>query len=292
MPLNDEVKAVLGDKFTQDALVEMLTPDFQTKLAETHIIRTKDEDDSYVSSRAKELKDQEIGSYVNQLHQKYEDDIFELTGLRKKPTEKAHEFNKRIVRELKIKADGAGGDESLKAQIQTLTETLTQKEQEHESAITTLKESAFKKQLKSVIGSEFNKVTIAVPAHLKTDAEKQTYINKQKSLLEADFLATYTPKEDNEGNIVYYQGDKLMNSTQDGKPLSAEQIISANYSAYFDVTVNRQGGAGSGQGGSQGGTFSTTEDVYKHLESKGMVRLTGEFNKEAAKLIKEHGIIK
>ena len=147
-------------------------------------------------------------------------------------------------------------------------------------------------QLKSVIGSEFNKVTIAVPVHLKTDAEKQNYINKQKSLLEADFLATYTPKEDNEGNIVYYHGDKLMNSTQDGKPLSAEQIISANYSAYFDVSTGRQGGAGSGQSGSSGGTFSTTEDVYKHLESKGLVRLTGEFNKEAAKLIKEHGILK
>jgi len=65
MPLNDEVVALLGNKFTADQILEQLLPDAQTKLtANGHVIRKKEDDDSYVASKAKELKDAEIGTHV------------------------------------------------------------------------------------------------------------------------------------------------------------------------------------------------------------------------------------
>ena len=293
MPLDEAVKTILGANFTEAQIIDMVTPDVQTKLGATHVIRTKADDESYLASHVKQGVDAEIGGKIGELHQKYEDDIFEITGIRKKTTEKAYEFNKRLLKELKTKSDASGGDQALKDQIATLTETLTNKETEHATALTSVQQKAFAKQLSIVVKSEFDTKIIAVPAHISSDEDKQKYISTQKRILEQDFLSKYTPKEDNEGNIVYYIGDKLQSSTVNGKPLTASELIAAEYSTSFSAMEGKkQGGAGSGKDGIPADGFSTKEQVYAHLETvKGLTPLTKEFTDQARKLIKEHGII-
>lgn len=292
MPLDQAVKDALGDKFTEAQLIDQLMPDVQTKLGETHIIRTKEDDDSLVSSRVTQEVDAKISAKISEAHQKYDDDIFEITGLRKKVNEKTYEFNKRVLADLKAKAAGAGGDQALKDQITSLTETLTQKDNDHATELTKIQQGAFEKQLKLIVKAEFDGRNIDIPAKITTDEAKQKYINDQKRLLEQDFLSKYTPKEDSEGNIVYYLGEKIQQNTTNGKPLTASELISADYGSYFSAPGNKQTGAGSGKEGIPAEGFSSTEQVYEYLEkSKNMEPGSLAFTNEARKLIKEHGII-
>lgn len=291
MPLTDEIKTLIGDKVTEDQLTDMLLPEAQTKLGATHVIRTKADDESYMTSQVTAGVDAKIGSKVAELHQIYEDSIKEVTGLTKKVTEKTSEFQKRVLADLKARADNAGGDQALKDQIASLTETLTSKEAEHATKLTEMQKAAFDKQLSVLIASEFDKKTIAIPAHITTDDAKQKYISDQKRLLKIDFLQRVTPKEDKEGNIVFYEGEKLLASTKDGKPLTADDLISEKYGSYFSVEKQKQGGAGSSGQGTSNGKFTTSAEVYAHLESEGLKPLTKEMSDAASKLIKDNGIV-
>lgn len=293
MPLNEEVTALLGDKFTQEQILEQLLPDAQSVLtAKGHVIRTKDDDDSYVASKAKELKDAEIGTHVGTLHQLYEDQIASL-GFVKKPNEKTSEFQKRILADLKLKADSAtGGDEILKQQIQTLTENLNAATTAKETEVSELKNKYFKKQVDSILSAELNQIAIAVPATIKTDAEKQAFAENQRRLLKLQLSSDYTVKEDNDGNVLFYKGDVLEKSTTNGAPLTASDIIKRDFAAYMDVTANRGGGAGSSASGSSAGTFQTKEEVYTHLKANGYEEGSNSLTQAAVKIIKEQGIIK
>jgi len=294
MPLNDEVKTLLGDKFNEDALAEMLLPEVQTKLSATHVIRTKEDDESFVSLKAKELKDAEIGSHVGTLHQYYEDQLLSL-GYKKNSNEKTTEFQKRVLADLKLKADQAasgGGDDVYKQQISTLTSTIEALKTEKETEVSTLKEQYFKRQVDGLLSSELAKVAIALPATAKTDAEKQAFAETQKRLLKLQLTNDYTIKEDNDGNVVFYKGDQLQASTQDGKPLTADAIIARDFAAYIEAPVHQRGGAGSSGGGSAGGTFSTRKDVYDHLKANGYEEGSNRFTQAAQKIIKEQGILK
>lgn len=292
MPLAPEVKALLGDAFTEDALAEMLTPEVQTRLGSTHVIRTKEDDESFVSSRAKELKDAEIGSHVGTLHQMYEDQIKDL-GYAKKPNEKTSEFQKRILADLKAQAAaGQGGDTVLKEQISTLTASIEALKNEKETAVSELQSKYFKKQVDGLLTGDLAGRAIAVPSTVKTDAEKQAYAENQRSLLKMHLLNNYTVKEDNDGQILFYNGDVLEKSTQDGKPLTASDIISRDFNPYFDVAQPKLSGAGSSSGGNGGqASFSTMEEVYTHLKSNGFEEGTKRYTEEAMKIKKEQGII-
>lgn len=292
MPLNEEVTALLGEKYNQDSILDMLLSDAQTKLtANGHVIRTKDDDDSYVASKAKELKDAEIGSHVGTLHQLYEDQITEL-GYKKKPNEKTSEFQKRVIADLKLQAAAAtGGDDVLKQQIQTLTANLEAANTSKETEVNDLKSRYFKKQVDSILSGELNTFPIAVPATIKTDAEKQAFADNQRRLLKLQLSNDYTVKEDNDGNILFYKGDVLEKSTTNGAPLSASDIIKRDFSAYMDITAPKGGGAGSSSQGTAAGTYQTKQEVYDHLKSNGYEEGTNRLTQEAAKIIKEQGII-
>lgn len=292
MPLNEEVTALLGDKFTQDSILDMLLPDAQTKLtASGHVIRTKDDDDSYVASKAKELKDAEIGTHVGTLHQFYEDQIKEL-GFVKKNSEKTTDFQKRVLAELKLKADSAtGGDAVLREQIQTLTDNLSKATSEKETEVNELKSRYFKKQVDSLLSSELNTFPIAVPATIKTDAEKQAFAENQRRLLKLQLSSDYTVKEDNDGNILFYKGDVLEKSTTNGAPLTASDIIKRDFAAYMDITAPKGGGAGSSAQGNAAGAFQKRSEVYEHLKANGYEEGTNRYTQAAAKIIKEQGII-
>ena len=291
MPLTDEVKAVIGDKFTEDQLTEMLTPEVTTRLGSTHVIRTKEDDESYVSSKAKELKDAEIGSHVGTLHQHYENQLLEL-GYKKNSNEKTSDFQKRVLADLKVKADQAtGGDEALRQQISQLTANMESLKSEKDTEVSGLKEKYFKKQVDGLLSSTLSSVNIALPTTVKTDAEKQSFAESTRDLLKTKLSTNYPIKEDNDGNVVFYKGDQLQMSATNGKPLTANEIIARDFSSYIDASSKQPGGAGSSGGGNSGGTFATKKDVYDHLKANGYEEGSNRLTQAAIKIIKEQGIL-
>lgn len=291
MPLTEEVKAVLGEKFNEDALIEMLTPDFTTKMGATHVIRTIEDDNSFVSSKAKELKDAEIGNHVGTLHQYYEDQLLSL-GYKKNSNEKTTDFQKRVLADLKVKADhSTGGDEVLKQQIQSLTSSMEALKNEKETEVSTLKDQYFKKQVDGMLSSTLGSVAIALPATVKTDAEKQSFAESTRDLLKTKLAANYTIKEDNDGNVVFYKGDQLQMSATNGKPLTAAEIVTRDFSSYIDTGAASKGGAGSSGQGNASGSFTTKKDVYEHLKANGYEEGSNRLTQAAMKIITEQGIL-
>lgn len=289
MPLTDEIKALLGDKATEETLIEMLAPEATRHLeSKGHIIRTKDQDESYISSKVEEF----IKPRIAELHKKYDDDFFEVLGERKSPNQKTYDFAKEKLAELKsLRATAGKGDQVLQDKIKQLETTISTIKSTHEGEISALKEASFKTSLNAQISSVLDAVTIAIPAHLTTDTEKAAFIASQKQMLKADFLQNFTAKEDENGNLVFYKGESLQSSTKDGKPLSASDLISENYKHYFAKDVRTQGGAGSGQGGDHVNGFKTTQEVYNYLKEQGIDEESKEYSDKALELIRKHGIV-
>ena len=286
MPLNEELKALVGEKYTDAQILEMLEPEAQSHLeSKGHIIRTKEQDDQYIGSQVEaKIKDQ-----ISTIHKRYDEDLFELTGERKNPTEKTYDFLKRKVIELKESAKGKseGVDKDKLAELQ---KALDEAKADKDKSLSEVNEKHFKKALNLTLSSELDKATIAVPTHLKTDDEKQNFVSTQKRMLVKDFLESYTAKEDDEGNIVFYKGDQLQANIKDGKPLSASDLIAQNYSHYFVKSDRQQGGAGTGKTGDPE-TFATREDVHAYLKSKGLDDSTKEYGDQLLKICKEHGVL-
>ena len=72
---------------------------------ESFVIRTETEDKTFLENYGKKIEEEVIPSKISDLHTRYDDDIFAVTGLRKNPTEKTYEFTKRVLAEFKTKAE-------------------------------------------------------------------------------------------------------------------------------------------------------------------------------------------
>ena len=253
-----------------------------------YIVRTQSDEQSYLDKFKTQVIEQDIPARIKAVHDQYDNDLFELTGERKAPTEKTYDFVKRKITEIKTSKIE---DPVLKEQLQTLQRQLEDKEKVHKKVVDDIESKYFGREIDMLVTSDLSQVNIALPAHLKTDDEKQKYISSQKSLMKKDLLSSFQAKQDNDGNIIFYEGDKQLISNTDGKPLKPLDIIKDKYAFYIAKDEGRQqNGGGTGGNGGQG-TFTTKEEVYKYLETKGIEPLTKQFNDEYAKLVKEHGII-
>jgi|WetSurMetagenome_2_1015567.scaffolds.fasta_scaffold00103_43 hypothetical protein len=72
---------------------------------ESFIVRTEAEDKTFLENYGKKIEEEVIPSKISELHTRYDDDIFAVTGLKKNPTEKTYDFTKRVLSEFKTKAE-------------------------------------------------------------------------------------------------------------------------------------------------------------------------------------------
>lgn len=267
-----------------DELVKGIVPVLGQK---GFIVRTQAEEQSYLNTYKTQVIADEIPGKIKEVHDKYDEDLFSLTGKRKNHSEKTYDFVKRVFNELKTSKIE---DPVLKEQLTTLQTQLSELDTKHKREVSELETKYFGRELDMLVSTELSNINIALPAHLTSDEDKQKYINTQKSMMKRDMLSALTAKKDNEGNIVFYEGDKQLISTTDGKPLKPADIIKQKYGYYLAKDEGRkQGGAGSGGNGG-GSTFTTKDQVYQSLEARGLKPLTKAFSDEYVKVCKENNI--
>lgn len=272
------------------------------------VFRTKDEETEFLSNYEKNIipgkVDAEIGKKVGEVHNRYDADIFEATGLKKGPNEKTYEFNKRVLKELAAQAKAGGGDQTLKDQLTAANEALSKfNGYVSPEDVAKIKLEHFQEKVNGRLGSAVDKHTIATPAHLTDDAAKNEYANGIKEVIKSQFNARFTPKQDADGNVTYYADGKLVSDTKTAKPLTEADIIAKHFSAYFMPVKVPGTGAGSKEGEAGTGDASeaglkTKGEVMEHLSKqpskidpyKTMVSGSKEFNKEYSRILKEQGI--
>ena len=72
------------------------------------IIRTGDEDKTFLENYGKKIEEEVIPSKISELHNRYDEDVFAVTGLKKNPTEKTYDFVKRVLASYKTDAEKSG----------------------------------------------------------------------------------------------------------------------------------------------------------------------------------------
>ena len=69
------------------------------------VIRTQEEETTFLDNYKNSEVEKHLGAKISEVHTRYDDDIYSVVGLRKKPEEKTYEFNKRVLSDLKAKAE-------------------------------------------------------------------------------------------------------------------------------------------------------------------------------------------
>jgi hypothetical protein len=280
------------------ALIGLVESDVLTGLkSKGLVVRTKDEETEFINNYEKNV----IGPKIKSVHDQYDNDLFELTGEKKLPTEKTYEFMKRKLTALKAESKAGNNDPVLADEIKALSAKL--KERENYVApdeVEKIKGKYFADSVSLRLGSSLDKKAISVPAHITDEKAKQSFIETQRRFIKNDFVSRFTAKQNDSGEIVYYEGDKLLTDAKTAAPKTEQQLIDESYSGYFVPDKKPAAGAGSGSGGSgkepdaNEATLKTKEDVLNYLTNKfepeGIRQGNPKFNSEYGRIIKDYAI--
>lgn len=254
-------------------------------------IRNKTDDDSFIENQLKAEEDRIVAPAVKKIHDAYDKDLKELFGETKGNHEKTYDFLKRKISEIQKKV-GDTTDPVLKEQLTELQGKIKQMEIDHAKALEDKDTEFFSKEIDMMLGQSLEKGSIAIPAHLTTEDQKQTYVANQRKMIKSDFKGAFVAKKDKDGNLVFYKDDKPLVSTKDGKPLSADAILDEHYGNYFiKQSSKKQQGTGTGKLNTEGKIVYTTKDeVMEAVKALGIKEHTDAFTKKYTELCTESGL--
>lgn len=214
------------------------------------IVRTEAEDKTFLENYGKKIEEEQIPSKISELHNRYDEDIFSVTGQRKNPTEKTYEFTKRILGDLKTKAEKA---EAIEAEITRLKQQI--KEGGNDKLLLDLEnmKKAYK-ELEETKTSEIKRIN--------TDFEKykiqnellsaSSGLNFKKGIPEAATKALLNQAISELLQIASRQEDKLVFLNKDGAPLrnahnalnpyTAEELLKEKLKDVIETGKKAEGG--------------------------------------------------
>lgn len=302
---DDVLKEATSNATFKTELLSSFKDDFLAGLkAEGVIIRKPDEEKEFIANYEKtvipEKVNAQIGEKVKAVHEQYDNDLFECTGEKKQPNEKTYDFLKRKISDLK-KAKPTEENKVILEQLEQAQKELEKrKDYVPKEELTKLQEKYFTDSINNKLSGSLSTKAIAVPAHITEEKAKQEYAASQRSMIQTDFLKRFTAKTDNEGNIVYYEGDKLLTNPHNAKPLTEDEIISKYYPAYFAPETKAKTGAGSGKGGAGGtkdvneASLKSKQEVIDYLKKKfepqGIKQGSKKFNDEYTRIVTDYAI--
>lgn len=153
-----------------------------------------------------------IGDRISELHTQYDNDIFEITGLRKKPEQKTYEFNKELLSGFKkdkeeysalqikysdLEKSKGKGSENLASELEQVRKQAQLDNENHLKQIADLKSTGFNTQTEFAIdnviaGLKFN-------PNIPESVRKSYIENVKRELIKNS--------ENKEGNLVFKDKD-------------------------------------------------------------------------------------
>ncbi|OZI09950.1 hypothetical protein BWI93_01010 [Siphonobacter sp. BAB-5385] len=170
-------------------------------------------------------------------HNAWETKMVELTGKQKPEGKKGLDWAAEEFTALKTSASSSATDKSELTQLRTELNTL-------KSELKTKDAEAYKKEVNGLIDGAVQNVNIFIPPHLKTDEEKNAYVNHQRKALRAVFTSELEAKPDAERGTVFFEGETAL--LKDGKALNPTDIIKERYKTFLAPEKQQQQGTGTG----------------------------------------------
>lgn len=263
------------------------------------IIRTTDEETTYLENFKTAEVEKAISPKISEVHTRYDEDIFGVTGLRKKPDEKTYDFNKRILAELKSKADktsvfeqeiaslkekvGKNADAKLLADLENTQREFADFKTAKEAEIEKMRKENDQSKKRSVIEAELN--TFEFDPTIKENVlkvYKQTVVNE---LMENS--------EYREGSLVFLddKGNPMRNKANNLAAYTANEIVAERLK---DVVKQKRVIPGAPPLGDPKGNPRVVPDSVKtkveladHLMKEGLKRGSKEYDEAYLELSKD-----
>lgn len=268
-----------------------------------------------------------ISRTIGELHQKYDDDIKEITGMEKGSSVKSYDHLKTVLTGFKTKADSTA---DLQATIDTNKQTITDLE---EKIKTGKGDDVLRQELKDAQDNlkalqDKSEIDSAAWATEKADLEKagaDTKINYSFSAATADLkfkpeypdnvkdvllksaqstvLGQYTPDWDENGTMIFRddKGEIARNSENGLKPFTAVELLASQLKDSLDVGKQQPGTGtqapgGQGSGGAAVDLSSASTQVeadnliHKELMGRGITTDSPDYTAESMKMREEANV--
>lgn len=302
----DEVvlEATSNPAFKAEIISSLKDDVIESLKAEGIHIRNAEEEKRFLHNYEKNVipeKVKEFEKKIFDVHTQYDNDISELTGIPRNINEKSPEYLKRAISTIKEARKGGNTDPVLADKLKNLEAELEKrKDYVPKEELTKLEQKYFAENINNRLTSALEKFTIAVPAHITEEKAKSEFAQSQRNMMRTDYLQTLTAKKDNEGNIVYYEGEKLLTNPQTAKPLTESEIIAKRYAGYFVPEQKSKTGTGTGKDGKKlnvdvnEASLKTKQEVLDYLAKKynpqGINQGSQKWNDEYTRIVTEQGI--
>ena len=233
------------------------------------VVRSKDEEETYQKNFLEQGVNDRIGERIRDIHSQYEKDILETSGLKKEGTEKAYDYNKRVIASLKgktaeyeqqlaqlqdqIKAgDNSGQLKDLEKQFQTRLQEKENELNQFKTQAELFQKAQLLEQTLSPLQSNFKKDL--------TTLEKKAIEREKQDFLQSAIL-------------VEHEGRNVLVAAKDGQPLKDRNLSYITADTYFAETfkevmqpeTRKQTGTGTtGKQVKVGGTVVNLPGTPKH----------------------------
>jgi len=279
----------------------------------------------FLENANKAYFDEKVGSYTSDIYNKLDNDIFEVTGLRKEANEKSYDFQKRILADLKKKAEDNSSNtpeeiKKYKDQIKELEEKVKNGEssshwkESFEEVVQKLKEN--EENFKSEIQKRDEQL---LQQNVDVDITKGlSGLKLNEDLPESVRRAMINQVKNNlvksaqviDGKVVYHDEDGKPIRNKQYQPADAEYLLKEQLKDILATDKKPGGGAppsGTGEVITTGtgdsttmklvldkGSFSTKQEFLtqaeKALQDKGISRTDKDYNKLIDEANKEYGV--
>lgn len=301
----------------------MLTKDFLK--ANEALKGLTDEQIAVIAKLSENDEDSVISEKTRTFHERYEDTIFQQTGIKKEGSEKSYQYFERAVKavkgdtstltaqietlktekqDLEAKLKSAPGDETLKAQIAKLETELTDTKKHYTEATTKVQEVEAAK-LKEVHSARVTAELAFAEKALKIKTSIPEASAKTLVELARKKVSEMPSEYDEKGRLVFKDenGAILKNPTKNLEPFTVDDLLGKELTLLGVIdTNNKPAGAGGsgGSGGSGGGSsldlsthtsqVSAMSAISKHLATQGLVKGTEEYQKAQSEIFTENKI--
>lgn len=243
--------AITDNTFTPEELTAAVTanPALREHLvgavkSAAYVVRTADEENAFIGTKTKEI------------HDRYDQDVFDTSGIARNPTEKSYDYTKRVIGGLKTSVTEAttplqtkiaelekqikdgNGNETLVAQL----EALQTKETEYQKQLTEKDTALFQKDVKldirdGVRGIKFDPTVKDSVVKVLVDNATQSIINMAKQQKNADGTVS----------VVYIKDGKTVLDDKN-LPADAAYILADMLKDVVDAGHQGAGGAAGNNG--------------------------------------------
>lgn len=243
-------------------------------------IRTKNEETQFLTNHEKDIFDKKFGPEIGKVHKGYEDDIFNISGVKKETDtesgqpEKGYAYMKRVMTswketmeaqkkeldDLKEKIKSGAGDETLKKEIKKLEQDYKSNLEKKGKELESLK-SEHQGYMK---GSEIKRFIIPYETKIKKDLPKAVVDTYKQNV-----MSELIKNSKFEGETLYLT-DEDGNFVKDGQLnlIPVEKVIAEKFKELLEPDHN-MGGAGTGGTGTGGAGGSAALVIPSTVKNKG-----------------------